>query len=77
MRNREKQDKQISKNGKTPQCGEHTGGCQRGGGGGREGGGTGKGIKKYKLLVISHGDKKYSIGNIVNNTVISLCDDRR
>ena len=38
----------------------------------------GKGIKRYKFSVIkymSHGDVKYSIGNIVNNVVITLHGD--
>ena len=33
-----------------------------------------EGIKKYKLVVQSnHGDVKYSIGNTVSNTVITVC----
>ena len=30
-----------------------------------------EGIKKYKLAVTSHGDVKHSIGNIVNNIIIT------
>ena len=40
---------------------------------------TGEGIKKYKLPVIkqiSHEDVRYSIGNTVNNIVITLYGDR-
>ena len=33
-------------------------------------------IKKYELPVISHGDIKYTIGNIVN-TVITWYSDKR
>ena len=34
-------------------------------------------MKKYKLVVInSHDDIKYSIGNIVNNIVITVYGDR-
>ena len=35
-------------------------------------------IKRYKLSVakyINHGDEMYSVGNIVNNYVVSLCGD--
>lgn len=38
-----------------------------------------KGVKSYKLLVVkytSYGDEKYSLGNIVNNVVMTLYDDR-
>ena len=31
-----------------------------------------EGIEKYKLLVTSHGDVKYSIANIVNTIVITM-----
>ena len=34
-----------------------------------------KGIKRYRFLVIRYRDKKYSIGNIVNNMVITLVTD--
>ena len=36
-------------------------------------------MKRYKLLAmkqVSHRNEMYSVGNIVNNTVITLCDDR-
>ena len=34
----------------------------------------GEGIKEYKLeLQSSHGDVKYSIGNTVSNSVLSMC----
>ena len=32
----------------------------------------GEGIKKYKLVVTSHGDRKYSIRNIANNIVVTM-----
>ena len=38
-----------------------------------------KGIKRYKLPVmksVSHGDEKYSRGNIFNNIEITLYGDR-
>ena len=36
-----------------------------------------KGIKRYKLsFKISHRNEKYSIGNIVNDTVMILYGDR-
>ena len=50
----------------------------RGEEGGRKGE-IGERDKMYKLPVIksiSHGDVTYSIGNIVNNIVITLSDDR-
>ena len=40
-------------------------------------GGKGEGIKKYRLVVTnSPGDVKYSIGNTVYNTVITMCGVR-
>ena len=38
-----------------------------------------KEIKRYRLPVakyMSHGDERYSLGNTVNDKVISLYDDR-
>ena len=52
------------------------GGCL---GGGEAMDETGEGIKRYKISIIteiSHRDVIYSIGNIVNNTIITLCGDR-
>ena len=52
---------------------EKTGGCQREKGGGVEK--QVREIKRYKLSVtkqMSHGYEMYSVGNIVNNYVISL-----
>ena len=34
-----------------------------------------KGIKRYKRPVMSHGDKNYSIGDVVNDIVIMLFGD--
>lgn len=50
---------------------EQTGGCQGGGGRGLRG-------KKFQLQkqIVSHGDEKYSIGNMVSNIVVTLCGDR-
>lgn len=53
---------------------QRTDGCQKGGDGGWVE--KGKGIKKYKLPVISHRNVTYSTGNIVNKIVITLNGDR-
>ena len=35
-----------------------------------------EGVEKYKLVVLSHGDVKYSIGSTVNNSIINIYDAR-
>ena len=37
-------------------------------------GAKGEGIERYRQLQNSHGDVKYSIGNIINNVVITMYD---
>ena len=76
MWNPKKQNKQKQKH--TYKYREQTGGCQKGG----EWEGWPKYIKEIKryhcpvIKQIRQGDRKYSMGNTVNNTVIMLYGDR-
>ena len=36
----------------------------------------GEGLKKYKLVVDSHGDGEHSIGNAVSSNVMAKCRPR-
>lgn len=73
----EQASKQTQTQKQTHKHRQQTGGCHRGGGQGMgELGGRDKVVQTSCYKKISHKVERYSMGNIVNNIIITLCGDR-